>query len=91
MIRELRIQFQTVVLSQEQKLNGYEFMAYSNLEPGPFRWWRPSDQAWRDWQVGEVAPSLLLRKKKGVWSQEPRGERKALAACSEVPPMEDKR
>jgi hypothetical protein len=91
MIRELRIQFQTVVLSQEQKLNGYEFMAYSNLEPGPFRWWRPSDQAWRDWQVGEIAPSLLLMKKKGLWSQEPRGERKALGSCSEVPPMDDKR
>src|SRR5215470_6433346 len=39
MVPELRIQFKTMELNQEQRLNGIEFLAVTTLEPGPFRWW----------------------------------------------------
>src|SRR5262245_349380 len=91
MVPELRIQFKTMELNQEQRLNGIAFMAVTTLEPGPFRWWDAPKKAWLDWQVGELAPGRTLIKKKGVWSQEPNPYRKPLASCSEVPPMDDKR
>jgi hypothetical protein len=90
MVPELRIQFKTMELSQEQRLNGIEFMATTSLEPGPFRWWFAPNKAWQDWQVGDIAPPRTIIKKKGVWSQDS-SNRKPLAACSEIPPMDDKR
>jgi hypothetical protein len=90
MVPELRIEFKTVELSQEQRLNGIEFMAMTTIEPGPFRWWT---KAWRDWQVGKVANDRFIVKKKGVWSEESSVAefRKPRASCSEIPPMDDKR
>jgi len=94
MVPELHIQFKTEELSQEQRLNGFEFKATTSLEPGPFRWWIASRKAWRDWQVGEIAPPRVLIKRKGVWSDEAPPNRfenrKPLSMCSEVPSMEDK-
>ena len=94
-MRDLRIQFKTEELSEQDRLNGVEFKATTSLEPGAFRWWSVPNKAWRDWQVGEIAPARILIKKKGVWSDEAvpnRFEsRKALTNCSEVPPMDDKR
>jgi len=67
MVTELSIQFKTEELSREERLNGFEFKATTSLEQGPFRWWFPRDKAWRDWQIGEIAPPVVLIKKKGVW------------------------
>ena len=94
MVPELRIQFQTRELSQEQRLNGVEFMASTTLQPGPYRWWIEPKKAWLDWQVGEFAPVSLIIKRKGAWSLQAGQDlydRKALVTCSEVPPMDDKR
>ena len=95
MVPELRIQFKTEEVSQEQRLNGFEFKATTSVEPGPFRWWIAPNKAWRDWQVGEIAPPRILIKKKGVWSDEAAPNRwegrKPLTTCSEVPSMEDTR
>ena len=95
MVPELRIEFKTMERSQEQRLNGIEFMAMTGLEPGPFRWWSgPPKKVWLDWQVGKPMNDRFIMKKKGVWSfQEPSapGYRKPIAACSEMPPMDDKR
>ena len=89
MVPGLHIQFKTEQLSEEQQLNGFEFKAVTSVEPGPFRWWIASNKAWRDWQVGEIAPPRVLIKKKGVWSDEPAPDRtegrKALATCSDLP------
>src|SRR5262245_3035906 len=94
MVPELRIEFKTMELSQEQRLNGIEFMAMTGLEAGPFRFWSAPKKAWQDWHVGKVMNDRFMMKKTGVWSfQEPNpfGYRKPLAACSEMPPIEDKR
>jgi hypothetical protein len=95
MVPELRIQFKTEELSQEERLNGFEFKATTSLEPSPFRWWIAPNKTWRDWQIGEVAPPLILIKRKGIWSAEfppnRNEDRKPLASCSEVPSMEDRR
>jgi len=95
LVRNLRIQFKTEDVSEQERLNGVEFKATTSLDPGPFRWWIMPKKAWRDWQVGEIAPPRILIKKKGVWSDEAAPnrfeDRKALTACSEVPPMDDKR
>jgi hypothetical protein len=94
-IPELRIQFRTEELSPEERLNGVELKAVTHLDPGPFRWWIASKKAWRDWQVGEIAPPRVLIKKKGVWSDEAppnrHEDRKAISKCSDVPPMENNR
>ena len=93
MVPELRIQFKTMELSQEQRLNGIEFMAMTGLEPGSFRWWMAPNKAWRDWQVAKAMNERFIIQKKGVWSEEPSVAefRKPLATCSEMPPMDDKR
>ena len=95
MVPELRIQFKTEELSQEQRLNGFEFKATTSLESGPSRFWDARKRSWQDWQVGEIAPPRILIKRKGVWSQETPPDRwedrKALATCSEVPSIEGKR
>jgi hypothetical protein len=94
MVPELRIQFKTEDLSEEQRLNGFEFKATTSVDPGPFRWWILPNKAWRDWQVGEIAPPRILIKKKGVWTDEaPQGRYnngKPLASCSDIPAMEDR-
>ena len=91
MARELKIQFKTEEISQVERLNGTEFKATSSLEPGVFRWWIPETRTWRDWQVGDIAPPLVLLKKKGVWFVKADPGRsddgKAYASCSEIPPM----
>jgi hypothetical protein len=89
MVPELRIQFRTEELSQEEKLNGVELRATSNLSSGAFRWWFQEEKAWRDWQVGEIAPPITVIRKKGVWSVTTPGRfenRKALTNCSQIPP-----
>jgi hypothetical protein len=95
LVRDLRIQFKTEEVSEQERLNGVEFKATTSLDPGPFRWWIVPNKALRDWQVGEISPPRILIKKKGVWSDEAPPNRfesrKALATCSEVPPMDDKR
>jgi|SRR5437016_7822552 len=95
MVPELRIQFKTEELSQEERLNGFEFKATISLESAAFRWWDARDKSWRDWKVGEIAVPRTLIKRKGVWSQEippnRNDNRKALATCSEVPSIEGKR
>jgi len=95
MVPELHIQFKTEELTEQERLNGFEFKATTSLASGPFRWWMMPNKAWRDWQVGEIRPPRILIKKKGVWSDEAPPTRfdggKPLATCSEVPPMEDKR
>jgi hypothetical protein len=83
------MQFKIEELSQEQRLNGFEFKATAPVQPGPFRWWIAEDKAWRDWQVGEIAPPVILIKKKGVWSHEMAPNRyesrKPLTTCSQIP------
>lgn len=96
MVRELRINFRTAELSQEQRLNGFEFKATTTIDPGPYRWWVAPNKAWRDWEVGDSTPGRIFIKKKGVWSVEPAPGRtspgiRRLTACSDVPAMEDKR
>jgi len=96
MAPELRIQFKTEELSEQERLNGFEFKATTSLDPGPFRWWIASKKAWRDWQVGEIAAARVLIKRQGIWSDEAPPNRasdnmKAISKCSDVPPMEDKR
>ena len=93
MASELHIHFKTEQLSLEQRLNGFEFKATTSIEPGSFRWWIAQKKAWREWQVGEMAPAVVLIKKKGVWSKEPapsrtQDDRKALTTCSQIPPTE---
>jgi hypothetical protein len=97
MVPELRIQFKTEELTEQDRLNGVEFKATTSVASGPFRFWIIPNKAWRDWQVGEIRPPRILIKKKGVWFNEPSPNRfefmygKPLTNCSEVPPMEDKR
>jgi len=95
MVPELKIHFRTGRLSQEERLNGFEFKATISPEAGPFRWWIVENKAWRDWQVGEISPPVILIKKKGVWSTEVAPgryeDRKALGACSQIPPMEEEK
>lgn len=91
MVPELRIQFKTEELSEEQRLNGFEFKATTSVDPGAFRWWILPNKAWRDWQVGEITSPRVLIKKKGVWTGPNRFEdTKAPASCSDIPGMEDR-
>lgn len=87
----LNIHFKTEELSLEQKLNGFEFKAVTSLQPGPFRWWIAQNKAWRDWQVYEIAPPVILIKKKGIWSPLPNNDRQALTTCSQIPAMEEEK
>jgi hypothetical protein len=96
MVPDFRIRFRTEELSQEERLNGFEFKATTGLEPGPFRWWIAQNKAWRDWQVGEIAPPVILTQKHGVWSTkaaegmvEP--NLKALGNCSQIPPAKEEK
>jgi hypothetical protein len=96
MVSELRIQFKTEELSQEEKLNGFEFKARTSIEPAVFRWWIAPNKAWRDWQVGEMSPPIILIRRRGTWSTEAADHRtlpdlKAVATCSQIPPMNDER
>jgi hypothetical protein len=95
MVPALRIQFNTEELTEQERLNGFEFKATTSLASGPFRWWSMPNKTWRDWEVGEIRAPRILIKKKGVWSDEAPPNRigggKPLTTCSEVPPMEDKR
>jgi hypothetical protein len=90
MVPELRIQFRTEELSEEEKLNGVELRATSTLSPGAFRWWIPEQKAWRDWQFGEIAPPIVVVRKKGAWSVNVVPgrfhNREALTNCSQIPP-----
>jgi hypothetical protein len=90
MVRELDINFKTDEISKEERLNGVEFKAVTSLASGAFRWWIAKDKAWREWQVGEIAPSAILIKKNGVWVQnvvpDRYESRKALTTCAQVLP-----
>ncbi|HTS65609.1 MAG TPA: hypothetical protein VMH28_26485 [Candidatus Acidoferrales bacterium] len=94
MVRELRVQFRTDQLSEQERLNGVEFKATTGVEGGPYRLRYAPKKAWGDWAVGVAMQAMnarVLIKKKGAWSDE--GDRldlKPLDACSQVPPMEDK-
>jgi len=95
MVSELRIQFQTEPLSEEERLNGVEFKATTGLEAVPIRWWNASNRAWGDWEVsvgqGMNAQATAAIRKKGVWSDHRYiFQYKPLESCSQVPPMEDR-
>lgn len=89
MVPELNMEFRTEPLTQEEKLNGVQFKAITNLSFGPFRWWIVKNKAWRDWQVGEIAPPAIVIRKNGVWSvhvaPDRSEDREALSVCSQVP------
>lgn len=96
MVRELRVRFETEQLSQEERLNGFEFKAMTSLEPGVFRWWIAQHKAWGDWHVGEITPPVILIQKHGVWSTKAAPGRvepnlKALATCSQIPLMKEEK
>jgi hypothetical protein len=89
-VSDLRIHFRTEKISREERLNGLEFKATTELEPGPYRWWNPKTKAWADWTDRIIDSPALLTKRNGVWTvqgvpQESFGERKPLPACSQAP------
>ena len=87
--------FKTEELTPEQRLNGFEFKATTSVEPGRFRWWIAQNESWRDWQIGEIAPPMVLIKRRGVWSEQPAEgtweSRKPLNNCSDAAPFEVQR
>ena len=89
MILELEPQLNTAALSQVERLNGIEFKATASLSAGQIRWWIAEKKAWRDWEIGEILSPIVFVKKRGIWSQGREFEIKPLAACSQVPPMDD--
>ncbi len=96
MVPELKIRFRTEELTQEERLNGFEFKATTSLEPGAFRWWSAENRAWGDWQVGEIAAGEVFIRKRGVWSNVvvsgmAEQNLKALTTCSQIPPMNDEK
>ncbi len=95
MLSELRIRFKTEDLSQEQRLNGFEFRATTSLEIAPYRWWNAKNKAWGDWYVDETGSPAIVIKKNGVWSTgvapNYAESRKALTTCSQIPPVEEQK
>ena len=85
LVTDLRVQFKTEKISREERLNGVEFKATTELEPGPSRWWNPKTKTWAYWTDQPVAPPAALMKKKGVWTVQFNDERKPIAACSQAP------
>ncbi len=91
-IPNFSLQFRTDSISQLERLNGLEFRATSSLDPGLFRWWILDTKSWRDWQEGTILPTVIISRKRGVWSIDPSpgtyiSPLKPPSSCADLPPM----